>query len=124
MTFGKGVRKHSTDYVMENIERLISNYDINGLYFHDNDFLIYRDHAENICRELIKTGINKKLKWSVQSGTNRVDSDILKLMAEAGCVKIEFGMESISPYHLKGIRKNRSVEMSENVLKLCKDNNI
>ena len=88
MTFGKGVRKHSTDYVMENIERLISNYDINGLYFHDNDFLIYRDHAENICRELIKTGINKKLKWAVQSGTNRIDNDILKLMAEAGCVKI------------------------------------
>ena len=124
MTFGKGVRRHSSDYVMETIENLITNYDINGLYFHDNDFLIYRDHAENICRELIKSGIHKKLKWAVQSGTNRIDNDILKLMAEAGCVKIEFGMESVSPDHLKGIRKNRSVEMSENVIKLCRDNNI
>ena len=124
MTFGKGVRRHSKEYVIDNIERLVTDYSINGLYFHDNDFLIYRDHSEGICRELIKKGLNKIIKWAVQAGTNRVDNDILTLLSEAGCVKIECGMETVNPDHLKGINKNRSVEMSENVIKLCRNNKI
>ena len=124
LTFGKGVRYHSSDYVIENIENLLSNYDINGLYFHDNDFLTSRKHAEDICRSIIKRGLNKKVKWAIQAGTNRIDEDILKLLSEAGCVKIEFGMESISEEHLLGINKNRSVDLNEKVIRLCKKSNI
>jgi len=124
LTYGKGVRFHSAGYVVDTIEKLISDYSLTGLYFHDNDFLISHDHAEGICSELIKRGLNKKIKWAVQSGTNHINNDILKLMSEAGCAKIEFGMESVNPDHLLGVRKNRSVEMSERAIALCKQNNI
>ncbi|HPQ46510.1 MAG TPA: radical SAM protein [Clostridia bacterium] len=119
LTYGKGVRFHSPDYVMANIEHILENYKINSLYFHDNDFLISRKHAEDICRMMIDNGYNRRLKWAVQAGTNNVDEDILRLMSEAGCIAIEFGMESIKDSDLNKVNKNRSVQMSERAIELC-----
>lgn len=124
LTYGNGVRYHSPDYVIENIEKLISTYDINAIYLHDNDFLNSRKHAEDICKKIISKGINKKIKWAVQAGTNKVDNDILKLMSSAGCIAIEFGMESIKEESLRQMNKKRSANLNEKVMKLCNRNNI
>lgn len=119
LTYGRGVRFHSSDYVIECIERLLKNYDINAIYFHDNDFLISPKHAEEICQKLISKGLNKKIKWAVQSGTDKVNDDILKLMSKAGCIGIEFGMESIKESDLVKVNKNRLVNLNEKAITLC-----
>ena len=77
MTFGRGIRLHGPDYVIENIERLVSDYDVEGIYFHDNNFLASHSHAENICKKLIKSGLNRKIKWEMQTGTPTINDDIL-----------------------------------------------
>ncbi|MFO7612717.1 MAG: radical SAM protein [Clostridia bacterium] len=124
LTYGRGVRFHSPGYVIECIERLLADYDINAIYFHDNDFLISRKHAEEICRLLISKGLSKKIKWAVQAGTDKADDDILRFMSEAGCTAIEFGMESIKESDLETINKNRLVELNERAISLCNKNGI
>ena len=119
LTYGKGVRFHSAGYVIENIERLLVDYDINGIYFHDNDFLISRNHAESICRMMIDRKLNKRIRWAIQSGTDKVNDDLFKLLSEAGCATVEFGMESIKDEDLVRVHKNRGVELNENAIKVC-----
>jgi len=124
LTYGKGVRFHSTDYVIENIERLIADYSVEGIYFTDNNFLSSYSHAENICRKIIARNLHKKIKWAIQAGTTSVNNEILGLLAEAGCVKIEFGMESIKDSNLKSMNKNATADLNEIVLSLCRKNGI
>lgn len=124
LNFGKGVSYHDPDYVIENIERLVSDYNVNGIYFHDNNFLISPSHAENICKKLIKSGLNKKIKWEMQTGTPTVNDDIVQLLVQAGCVKIEFGIESIKDSDLKNMRKNANTDKNTKAMDLCHKNGI
>jgi len=120
LTYGKGLRFHGTDYVIENIERLIVDYNIEGIYFTDNNFLHSHAHAEKICRKIISRNLHKKIKWAVQAGTPSVNDEILKLLAAAGCVKIEFGMESIKDSDLKSMNKKTTRDLNETALALCR----
>lgn len=120
LSFGKGIRYHSVDYVIENIKKLVTDFKVEGIYFHDNDFLSSHLHAENICRAIIKNKLNKKIKWAIQARTKTVDSDILNLLSEAGCAKIEFGIESSNNSFLKSINKNATTEANERAVLLCK----
>ncbi len=124
LSFGKGIRYHDADYVIENIQKLVTDFKVEGIYFHDNNFLSSHFHAENICRAIIKNKLNKKIKWAIQAGTPTVDNDILKLLREAGCVKIEFGIESPNNSFLKSIIKNATVEINERAMMLCRQNGI
>ncbi len=124
LSYGKGVRFHSADYVVDNIEKLIIDYKVKGIYFHDNNFLSSYSHAEDICKKLINRNLHKKIKWVIQAGTPRVNSDILRLLSEAGCVKIEFGMESIRDRNLKSMNKNATVDSNEIALALCRKHKI
>ena len=124
LTYGKGLRFHSADYVIENIERLIADYKVEGIYFTDNNFLSSYPHAEDICRKIIARNLHKKIKWAIQAGTTTVNNEILQLLAEAGCVKIEFGMESIKDSDLKIMNKNTTADLNKITLSLCKKNGI
>ena len=124
LTFGKGVRFHSTDYVIENIERLVSDYNVEGIYFHDNNFLASFSHAENICRKLIKRGLSKKVKWEMQTGTPTINDDILPLLSKAGCTQIELGIESIKDSDLENMNKNASTIMNKKAMDLCNKHGI
>jgi len=124
MTFGKGIRFHSPDYVVENIERLVSDFKVNGIYFHDNNFLASYSHAENICKKLIKSGLNKKIKWEMQTGTPTINDDILCLLVKAGCVKIELGIESIKDDNLEQMNKSASTDLNIRAMELCHKNKI
>lgn len=124
LTFGKGVRFHGADYVIENIEKLVKDYKIDGIYFHDNNFLASFSHAEGICRKIIKHNLHKKIKWVVQASSSGINNDILKLLSEAGCIKIEIGIESLRDCDLRSINKNSTADLNEKILLMCKKNKI
>ena len=124
LSYGKGVRFHSADYVIENIKKLVYDYKVEGIYFNDNDFLSSYSHAENICKRIIDHNLHKKIKWVIQAGTPRVNKDILGLLSKAGCVKIEFGIESIRDRDLKSINKHATTASNEKALSLCRKNGI
>lgn len=124
LTFGKSVRFHSSDYVIENIEKLIKDYNIEGIYFHDNNFLASLPHAEDICHKIIKLNLHKKIKWAIQANASKANNDILKLLSEAGCIKVEIGVESLKDSDLRSINKDLTVDLGKNVLIMCRKNNI
>ncbi len=120
ITYGKGIRYHSPEYVIRWITKILNNYKIEGIYFFDNDFLIDKTRAEKICTLLISEGFHRKIKWAIQTRADRIDIEILQLLKKAGCVLIEFGVESSLQQNLERMRKQSTVSVSENAIALCR----
>jgi len=117
---GKGVRFQSPELVVEEIERLIKDYNIEGIYFADDMFDANKNRAQRICQKLISKKIHKKLRWNAQLRANSMDIDLLKLMKEAGCVRVDVGFESGSQKTLDVINKRTTVSQNYQAAKILK----
>lgn len=112
----KQVRFHSVEYVIENIEYLLKNYKFDAFNFVDSMFLGNRAWAESICNEIIKRKL--KIKWACSVRADSVDKDILKLMKQAGCFYINYGLESGSQRMLDDMNKHIKLEKNYEAVKL------
>jgi len=112
LVFGRSLRFHSVNYVLREIEHLLEQYNIEGVYFADDMFASNRQRAFEICDELIRRGLNKKLVFAVQLKVTAVDMEFLSRLKQAGCIQVEFGFESGSQRMLALI--NKGVKVADN----------
>jgi len=124
LTYSNGVRYHSTAYIIRLINQLLDKYDFNGIIFYDNDFLSDRKRGTELLNEFINCGISERIKFSIQTRANHIDSEIVKLLKESGCVKIELGIETVSETLLGSINKGLTQSKYLEAIKICKDNMI
>lgn len=94
LTYSGGVRFHSAPYVLDVAARLRRDHGVNGLVFYDNDFLIDRDRAAALCEGLVRSGLSRAMRFSIQARADRIDPEIAALLRRAGCVKAELGLET------------------------------
>ena len=120
LTYGKGVRFHSTDYVADLVEKVLQDMpQVEGIYFHDNDFLIDRVRVEELCSEFIRRGLNRRFGWAVQARVDRCDEAILSLMRRAGCIAVELGVEASSQTALNSLGKGSTVDQNLAAIRQC-----
>ncbi|MET0089057.1 MAG: radical SAM protein [Candidatus Thiodiazotropha sp.] len=115
-TFGDRVRYYSPAKVVEMMKHLKATYGIRHVMFVDDLFLASRKRASEFCRLLIEEGLN--MTWSCTSRVDTVHEDVLKLMKQAGCWEISFGLESGSQEMLERMVKSAKMVDSENAVKL------
>jgi radical SAM superfamily enzyme YgiQ (UPF0313 family) len=115
----KKVKLHSWEYVINEFEELIENYYPKLITFMDDMFLVSRQRVEKICSCLIEKRLNKKIKWTCSARVDAVDGKILKLMREAGCVYIIYGLESGSQRMLDKMNKKTTVEQNRRAVHLA-----
>jgi radical SAM superfamily enzyme YgiQ (UPF0313 family) len=121
LTYGKGVRFHSPEYVAELVYRVYKDYGIEGIYFHDNDFLINRARTEKICDLMMKRGLHKQIIWGIQARAEHIELALVKRLKQAGCVLIEIGIESSSQAVLDAMHKDSTVEVNQRAIKVCQE---
>ncbi len=68
------------------------------------------------CQRLRETGLNKILKWECSSRIDTVNPKILSEMAEAGCTRIFYGIETGSQRIQKLIGKNLPIQRVKSVI--------
>ncbi len=113
-TFGRSIRALPLDKILENVDRLVLDYGIKSLFFTDDSLMTLRGQFEEMCEALIARDYD--LEWSINARTSEIDADILKLMREAGCWQISYGVESGSWEILKRIKKGATPRMQERAL--------
>lgn len=91
LTQGKKVRYRSTHLVISEIKEIL-NLGINEILFRDPVFTINRKRAIELCNELMSEKLS--IKWWCETRADCLDSQLLELMAKAGCVGINIGVES------------------------------
>jgi radical SAM superfamily enzyme YgiQ (UPF0313 family) len=114
--FGNTIRAHTAEYVVDQIEFLITRFGIRDLTIYDDIFPLLKPRLFRICELLQERNLN--LTWSCNSRVNLVDASVLKAMKDAGCYQIGYGIESGDQDILNHISKRVRLEQVEEAIRL------
>jgi anaerobic magnesium-protoporphyrin IX monomethyl ester cyclase len=89
--------------VIEEMWHLARRYAARQVFFADDIFLLTRDNILAFCRELQREGLT--MQWVAQMRVDSVDAEVAEAMANAGCQRVYFGVESGSDAILTRVRK-------------------
>ena len=105
----EGIRLRNPLAVIEEIKYLKNRFGITYIDFADDLTMSSTKHAQIFCEAFIKSGV--KVHWRCEGRLNYVKKEVLQLMKEAGCVFINYGIESLDSTVLKNIRKALNKDM-------------
>jgi radical SAM superfamily enzyme YgiQ (UPF0313 family) len=114
---GRKVRYRDPGLVLDEIELLIK-MGFHTINLADDLFTSNKKRVAQICDEIAKRGL--KFEWSAFSRVNTINEETVRMMKEAGCNCISFGIESGNPQMLKRIRKGITLEQARHAAAICK----
>jgi len=106
--FGHSYRARSGESLFEEVKFLIGKHGIKEVRFFDDTFTENRKRVEEFCDLMLKSDV--AVLWTCLATTRSADEGLLKLMKEAGCWQVLFGLESASDDTLRRLRKPQTVE--------------
>lgn len=115
---GGKVRMHSVKYLIDVIKNLQEKYGIREINFYDDTFTTYRAKVREFCRAIIDGKMD--LTWVCFARTDFIDAETLKLMKQAGCHQVMYGIESGNEEILKGINKMTRLDKVKEVIDMTK----
>ncbi len=115
---GKIFRGRTPKNILEEVKECIE-LGIYEFFFFDENFTLKKERVEEFCHLILKEGL--KIYWDVRSRVDHGERDMLKLMKEAGCQRIQFGVESGSQKILNRLKKGFSVEQAQKAFKWAKE---
>lgn len=106
--FGKTVRFHSPEYVLDYAEYLSKNFGVKELFFVDDTFTLDENRVSKMCELMC----NRKLdiKWYASTRANIKNKNLFSQMKKAGCWTCAIGVESGDTKILRLIGKDISLD--------------
>ncbi|MBI3549121.1 MAG: radical SAM protein [Elusimicrobia bacterium] len=93
VTQGEAWRARSVASVVEEFEALRDRYGLRFVLLRDPEFTLDRERTQALCRALIRAGV--PITWGCETRLDTLDDALAALMAEAGCMRVAFGVETI-----------------------------
>ena len=115
---GKIVRFRSPENIIEELVLLKREFGIRDVSFWDDTFTINIERTKQICELLVNENLN--LVWNCATRVDTVNLELLKIMKEAGCWQISFGVESGVDRLRRKINKGISDEQIFKAFKNCR----
>lgn len=119
-TFGRTFRSHSTDRIMQEVNDLITRYRVEQINIEADTLTVKKSFLKAICHAFIENGIQRKVRWTCESRVDTVDEALLKLMRQAGCWQISYGVETGSQRLLDLINKGVTLSQVEEAFRMTK----
>ncbi|MFP4473248.1 MAG: B12-binding domain-containing radical SAM protein [Candidatus Omnitrophota bacterium] len=112
LMYGHCLRLRDPQKVVDEMEYdLRVHPQIREIMFETDTFAADPDHAREICREIMRRGLHKRVSWSCNTRMN-TPLDLLPLMKQAGCRMLMTGFEFGYNEGFQAVRKGRvNVEM-------------
>lgn len=98
----------SVGNILDEVESLLKDYGAQFIFFRDDDFLVSSKRVKALCNEIIERDL--QFHWFCMGKTTEVDKDILLRMREAGCVRIDYGLERFDDESLAAINKKTTMQ--------------
>jgi radical SAM superfamily enzyme YgiQ (UPF0313 family) len=115
-------RGRSVDNVLAEWEWLVKDLGATEIGVTDDIWNLDRERAKALCRGLIKANLNH-VPWVTIHGmkVNNTDAELFKLMKQAGCKRVGFGVENGDDWMLRHvIKKGQTVDMVRQAFKHAK----
>ncbi len=113
LMYGYRLRNRDAQLVVDEMEYDLKTHpQIREIMFETDTFAADKKHVTEVCEEIMRRGINKKITWSCNMRVN-TDLELLPLMRKAGCRMLMTGFEFGTDEQLRVIRKGGvSTEMA------------
>lgn len=112
-------RHHSPKYFIRKIHHQAELCGVTHFIMQDSNIGNSPEAWSEVCRLLIKQG--SPYKWWANLRANQCTTDFVRLMKEAGCIKLFFGFESGSQRVLNRMNKQITVEQCIKAAEICHD---
>lgn len=99
-----GFRPRSSEGIIEEISILQKKYGITYIAFTDELLMSSIERTVDLCEAFLKSRL--KFKWYCNGRLNYAKPDVIRLMKEAGCVFINYGIEALDDNVLKLMNKS------------------
>ena len=100
---GKRYRLRSAVNVVDELSWLNGTFGVTSFSFRDPSMICNRKRLLEICRLIGERGLD--IAWTCNSRASEVDPEMLERAREAGCRRMQFGIEVGNPELLKKIKK-------------------
>ena len=104
-----GYRMRTPGPLLDEIEMLHKDYGITYIAFQDDLLMSSVEHTEAVCLEFLKR--NLPVRWNCNGRLNYCSEELLRLMKDAGCRFINYGIESMDQKVLNNMKKGLRPEM-------------
>lgn len=139
-SYGRNIRYHSPDYIIAMVKDLKKNFNVDLVTFLDENLMTMdayskRTWLKEICEKWIAAGLQPSSRrpggkavppgeepgvyWSGTSHASLHQPEILKLMYEAGCTHLVYGLESFDPRILKNLGKGSTPQKNMDSVGEC-----
>lgn len=116
----KGFRPRSAESIIEEIRYLKDKYNVKYIIFEDELLMNSKKRTVELCQAFIDAKVD--ISWNCNGRLNYADIPTLEKMKEAGCVFINYGIESLDNATLhvmhKCLTREMIIEGIENTLKV------
>jgi radical SAM superfamily enzyme YgiQ (UPF0313 family) len=88
-------RYRSPENVVDELEHLVRDLGVEYVIFRDPLFSANKKRVVAICEEIVRRRLS--VKWRCETRVDCLDENTIAAMARAGCVGVNFGVESVDP---------------------------
>ena len=118
VSYGHSVRMRSPENIMAELE-LLTGLGVRSVNMYADLFTVSREQVVGLCELMLERGL--RLEWTCNSRVDFVDAEMLRLMAQAGCRWISWGIESGSEDVLRRARKGIKLKQVEQALRWSRE---
>jgi len=114
--WGREAVLRSVESVVAEMRHLFESYGVTMFLLQDEYFVSDKARMLSFCSALKSVGL--PLNWKCFARINLVDEEMLRAMAEAGCVHVRYGVESGSDAVLRRVAKGFTARQASEVIAL------
>jgi len=104
----EGFRPRSSQSIIDEIKFLKQKHGISYVSFQDELLMSSIKRTVSLCEDFIRAELN--IKWNCNGRLNFARPEVLKLMKQAGCAFINYGIEAMDNQVLRNMKKNLTVD--------------
>jgi anaerobic magnesium-protoporphyrin IX monomethyl ester cyclase len=116
--FGMTHRRRKPQCVVDEVEWLISEYQPDMVWIADDVFTIHHGWLRAYAAEMRKRGL--RIPFECISRADRLNPEVVELLAELGCFRLWIGSESGSQRILDAMERGVTVEQVQSGVSMCK----
>ncbi len=110
-------RMRPVETFLTEVKYLMEHHGVDCIYFADELWCKNRNEMLAQCKAFKDSGLG--FKWGVQTRIGIFDEDDFRVMKDAGCLWVDFGVETGSPTMLKTIKKGIPYDKIEKTFEDC-----
>lgn len=108
--FGRKMRHRSPSLVVDEMDKVHGRFGVKFFSFVDDTFTTKKSWVHEFCDRVEESGLHRQVRWICLTRADMVDVPLLRRMKQAGCVRVELGIDTISEQGRQLLKKGLTEE--------------